>query len=639
MGFEIDIQNEELLAEKLRAILGPPDESGITGITCVAAEKTADTADNPANEKDGADAIKVKTDADIKVTAAINPAQRIQELEALIKSEEISEANGARPQLDDAGNVKQDPTTCGNCGMTWNDALITGRTPAPAARCPYEDIHPEIKELARLKRQHAASVKKVAYVAHVPGHKNSKGETAPWVIKQHETGKILESFKSEGAAKEGLKNMESHKHGSKTAHQAFDVYLDGKNIDTVFYGDGVNVDKDEVKRSLVNHDGYDPNIIVRKSRKAAVPSQLEGFKPMASVKVASKRVVYARVANVKKATSIEVRVDEKKGDVFAEILKKLNERHAAMKAKNPQGFLDQFEQQLPTIMIEIAQGLGLKVREDDHGNFIFTDEMGAGLSDDRARELLHQNAAAHKPGCDCGFCQNKGSFGKKEDGKDEKKESKTAEQLGLGQAHPLVHVDTDNEKWGRVVGDGTVVEDQGDMFLVQMHHGPHDARMLILVPKADAHTRTASDKTAGRGQFPHHMTGVLPNEMDDAIVIAAMHQLEVPHRFNPAGVTAAAENDAESGRTKRSRQTKEEKLAKLRRLAVPDDSDDILSEMMEPMGCPSQVKVKDGDGRPDGATPKLADSAVDWFVIPTVTSRASRRKTSRSSWKFRNPSR
>lgn len=61
-----------------------------------------------------------------------------------------------------------------------------------------------------------ASSKKIAYVAHVPGHHNSKGEAAPWVIKQHNTDKILESFKSESAAKEGLKNMESHK-GSVTA--------------------------------------------------------------------------------------------------------------------------------------------------------------------------------------------------------------------------------------------------------------------------------------------------------------------------------------------------------------------------------------------------------------------------------------
>src|SRR5208283_1886850 len=55
------------------------------------------------------------------------------------------------------------------------------------------------------------SAVKFAYVSHCPGHTNSKGEKAEWCIKQHNTDKILESFKSEGAAKEGLKNMESHK--------------------------------------------------------------------------------------------------------------------------------------------------------------------------------------------------------------------------------------------------------------------------------------------------------------------------------------------------------------------------------------------------------------------------------------------
>lgn len=31
--------------------------------------------------------------------------------------------------------------TCGDCGRSWNDAEPTGRTPVPAGRCPYEDIH------------------------------------------------------------------------------------------------------------------------------------------------------------------------------------------------------------------------------------------------------------------------------------------------------------------------------------------------------------------------------------------------------------------------------------------------------------------------------------------------------------------
>lgn len=39
------------------------------------------------------------------------------------------------------------------------------------------------------------------------GHRNSKGELAEWVIKSHETGKILSSHKSEKKAKEHLKQM------------------------------------------------------------------------------------------------------------------------------------------------------------------------------------------------------------------------------------------------------------------------------------------------------------------------------------------------------------------------------------------------------------------------------------------------
>lgn len=75
-------------------------------------------------------------------------AQRIAQLRALFAKEAISEANGARAQRDDAVVVRM--ATCGNCGVSWNDALITGRTPAPSARCPYEHIHAEIGELAAL---------------------------------------------------------------------------------------------------------------------------------------------------------------------------------------------------------------------------------------------------------------------------------------------------------------------------------------------------------------------------------------------------------------------------------------------------------------------------------------------------------
>lgn len=48
------------------------------------------------------------------------------------------------------------------------------------------------------------------YVTHVKGHKNSKGESAPWVIKSHDTGKVLSSHKSKEAAKKHLQNMHIH---------------------------------------------------------------------------------------------------------------------------------------------------------------------------------------------------------------------------------------------------------------------------------------------------------------------------------------------------------------------------------------------------------------------------------------------
>jgi hypothetical protein len=52
---------------------------------------------------------------------------------------------------------------------------------------------------------------KESYVVNVPGHKNSDGESAPWVIKSHETGKILSSHKTESEAKSHLQDMHAHK--------------------------------------------------------------------------------------------------------------------------------------------------------------------------------------------------------------------------------------------------------------------------------------------------------------------------------------------------------------------------------------------------------------------------------------------
>lgn len=31
--------------------------------------------------------------------------------------------------------------TCGTCGRSWDDSIITGWTPTPGARCPFEYYH------------------------------------------------------------------------------------------------------------------------------------------------------------------------------------------------------------------------------------------------------------------------------------------------------------------------------------------------------------------------------------------------------------------------------------------------------------------------------------------------------------------
>lgn len=31
--------------------------------------------------------------------------------------------------------------TCGTCGLTWDDGVVTSLTPAPSGRCPFEYFH------------------------------------------------------------------------------------------------------------------------------------------------------------------------------------------------------------------------------------------------------------------------------------------------------------------------------------------------------------------------------------------------------------------------------------------------------------------------------------------------------------------
>lgn len=47
---------------------------------------------------------------------------------------------------------------------------------------------------------------------------------------------------------------------------AYRVYLDGRWIDTVFYLKSDRTTVEDVRNSLINHDGYSSAIVVRKER-------------------------------------------------------------------------------------------------------------------------------------------------------------------------------------------------------------------------------------------------------------------------------------------------------------------------------------------------------------------------------------
>lgn len=51
------------------------------------------------------------------------------------------------------------------------------------------------------------------YIQEKPGHKNSEGKSAPWVIIQKGTGKILSSHTTKEKAEEAFEAMESHMAG------------------------------------------------------------------------------------------------------------------------------------------------------------------------------------------------------------------------------------------------------------------------------------------------------------------------------------------------------------------------------------------------------------------------------------------
>ena len=62
-------------------------------------------------------------------------------------------------------------------------------------------------------------------VRYQKGHKNSKGEAAPWTIVSCKTGKVLSSHKTKDDAEEHLQQMEYFKHAKNESVGEFQKWL------------------------------------------------------------------------------------------------------------------------------------------------------------------------------------------------------------------------------------------------------------------------------------------------------------------------------------------------------------------------------------------------------------------------------
>lgn len=80
-------------------------------------------------------------------------------------------------------------------------------------------------------------------------------------------GKLLDYYMEQIEACAKVLSAKNVRSNPNPSSKSFDVFLHGKLIDTVFYSAGAKVTTDEIKRSLINHDGYSPDIVVSNRRR------------------------------------------------------------------------------------------------------------------------------------------------------------------------------------------------------------------------------------------------------------------------------------------------------------------------------------------------------------------------------------
>ena len=96
---------------------------------------------------------------------------------------------------------------------------------------------------------------KVSYIVHMPGHKGNDGSEKPWVIKSHETDKIISSHSSKEDAEKHLKQIQYFKHKGNIDQllKQAEIFDYEKEVDT-----GIEIEKEhdptitEIYKKLVD---------------------------------------------------------------------------------------------------------------------------------------------------------------------------------------------------------------------------------------------------------------------------------------------------------------------------------------------------------------------------------------------------
>ena len=144
-------------------------------------------------------------------------------------------------------------------------------------------LDPQTDDLVRL-----FMINKYSGVA-MPEGKNAQGKTIG--ISKQQASKLIRSMgEMRRADKAGMRGSAAHVH--RGSGVAYNVYLRGKLIDTVFQSGASTVE--EVKRSLIDHDGYDPAIRVTNAARSMASSLIHSMGKMRRADKAGMRGSAAR---------------------------------------------------------------------------------------------------------------------------------------------------------------------------------------------------------------------------------------------------------------------------------------------------------------------------------------------------------